>query len=341
MAAEIEDRAWLLLDAVFVQHQHLVEHLEVAARADPPVEVPPAVAQADPVRAMRAGPGQAVPQRHPQPESEQTQPRSPVRGQSRDDEDEAQPESCRAHGCIHHPPSGPVHPAILSEAWRDHCHFPRTRPPRAVDVVIPAGSPFVVIICTRNRGHQLADTLDALKRQVAPGFPIVVVDQSDVVVQTSAGGPRTIRRSRSSMTRGAGCRAGATSAGARPPKTGSSSSTTTACPNHSSRKRWRARSPSITRPIWSAGTWERASSGPSARTTSPSAPSRCTPRAPCRGDGRIRRGSDSACASPSAARWLIGSADGTSGSGRACPTFPPPTTWISTSGCSAAGGSRG
>lgn len=44
-----------------------------------------------------------------------------------------------------------------------------------------AQSSFVVIVCTRNRPEQLARTLGALADQTVPGFPIVVVDQSDLV----------------------------------------------------------------------------------------------------------------------------------------------------------------
>jgi glycosyltransferase involved in cell wall biosynthesis len=39
---------------------------------------------------------------------------------------------------------------------------------------------FVVIVCTRNRPDSLARTLDALQDQTPGGFPVVVVDQSDV-----------------------------------------------------------------------------------------------------------------------------------------------------------------
>jgi GT2 family glycosyltransferase len=42
-------------------------------------------------------------------------------------------------------------------------------------------SPYVVIICTRDRPAQLGETLDALARQAASGFRTVVVDQSDAV----------------------------------------------------------------------------------------------------------------------------------------------------------------
>lgn len=37
----------------------------------------------------------------------------------------------------------------------------------------------MVVICTRNRPVQVAQTLDALRAQTRPGFPIVVVDQSE------------------------------------------------------------------------------------------------------------------------------------------------------------------
>jgi GT2 family glycosyltransferase len=39
---------------------------------------------------------------------------------------------------------------------------------------------FAVIVCTRNRSRSLARTLDALQDQEPGGFPVVVVDQSDV-----------------------------------------------------------------------------------------------------------------------------------------------------------------
>jgi glycosyltransferase involved in cell wall biosynthesis len=38
---------------------------------------------------------------------------------------------------------------------------------------------FAVVVCTRNRSFSLARTLDALLDQAPPGFPVVVVDQSD------------------------------------------------------------------------------------------------------------------------------------------------------------------
>ena len=42
-------------------------------------------------------------------------------------------------------------------------------------------TPFAVIVCTRNRSGSLARTLDALQEQAPGGFPVVVVDQSDLV----------------------------------------------------------------------------------------------------------------------------------------------------------------
>ena len=39
---------------------------------------------------------------------------------------------------------------------------------------------FVVIVCTRNRSDSLARTLDSLLDQAPGGFPVVIVDQSDV-----------------------------------------------------------------------------------------------------------------------------------------------------------------
>jgi GT2 family glycosyltransferase len=38
---------------------------------------------------------------------------------------------------------------------------------------------FAVVVCTRNRSSSLARTLDAVLDQAPPGFPVVVVDQSD------------------------------------------------------------------------------------------------------------------------------------------------------------------
>jgi O-antigen biosynthesis protein len=58
---------------------------------------------------------------------------------------------------------------------------------------------FAVIVCTRNRADSLARTLDALEDQSAGGFPVVVVDQSDLPDEGLAarsaadGGLRVIR----------------------------------------------------------------------------------------------------------------------------------------------------
>lgn len=60
-------------------------------------------------------------------------------------------------------------------------------------------TPFAVIVCTRNRPDSLARTLDALHEQSAGGFPVVVVDQSDLPDEGLAarsaanGGLRVIR----------------------------------------------------------------------------------------------------------------------------------------------------
>lgn len=45
---------------------------------------------------------------------------------------------------------------------------------------------FVVVVCTRERPVQLARTLDALDAQTLPGFPILVVDQSEASDQALA-----------------------------------------------------------------------------------------------------------------------------------------------------------
>ena len=59
----------------------------------------------------------------------------------------------------------------------------RDRPPAAAPgpaaASASAGSPFAVVVCTRNRPAQVAETLDALVACEGPPFPIVVVDQSD------------------------------------------------------------------------------------------------------------------------------------------------------------------
>ena len=65
-------------------------------------------------------------------------------------------------------------------------------------------TPFAVIVCTRNRSGSLARTLDALQEQAPGGFPVVVVDQSDLVdegLELRAARPRRPSRDPRQRTR--------------------------------------------------------------------------------------------------------------------------------------------